>query len=122
MSNIRTIKKGVAYVAATSTALAETTKLNLPSQKGSQLITVPAGNTTGLALGSIINFPYSYPITPIVTYGWGTDGTWAVDSVFNLKPISCMYSTLTGSQLRFSLNSSAALPEKTFRVSYEVSL
>lgn len=122
MRNVSSIKKGVYYIHPIPTATSPLTKLELPIQRGSQLITVPAGNTNGRALGSVVSFPYAYPVAPAVTYGLGTDGTWTVDSVFDLKSISCMYSTLTGTQLRFSLNGSAALPEKTFKVSWQASL
>lgn len=120
--NVKTIKKGIAYVAATTTVLAPTTKLNLPVQKGSQLIAVTAGNVSGVNLGSVITLPYSYPVAPSVIATTGTDGTWNVDSTFNLKPVTAMLSINTAAQLRFALVSPTALPEKIFKVSYQVGL
>ena len=120
MSNIRSNQKGVYYVHPTTTVTAETTKLSLPSQYGSQLITT-AGEATGRVVGAAISLPYLYPVAPRVLTSLGTDGSWTVDTVFNLKPIDVMTSVNSQSQVRFALVSPSALPaEKTFKVSYEV--
>lgn len=121
MRNINTIKKGIYYVHPTTTATAPSTKYNLPTQKGSGLITT-ASEANGIKLGSVITFPYYYPVPPSVIHSVGTDGTWTVDSTFNLKPISTVLSTNTPTQLRFALISPAALPARTFKVSYQVGL
>ncbi|WP_180023414.1 hypothetical protein [Acinetobacter sp. YH1901134] len=122
MHNIKTIKKGVAYVTVTSTILAETTKLNLPRQRGSQLIAVPPSNISGNVAGVPITLDYSYPYAPSVLHSVGTDGTWSIDSSFNLKPVHSMLSINSLTQIRFSLVSPSALPEKIFKVSFDVGI
>lgn len=122
MSNIRSKKKGVYYVHPTSTATAATTKLSLPSQYGSQLI-LASGEATGRILAPAIDLPYWYPVNPVVCASVGTDGTWAVDTAFNLKPVSVMVSANSTAQVRFAIVSPAALPTgKTFKVGYQVGI
>jgi hypothetical protein len=120
LSNVKTIKTGVAYLQPTQTATSPLSKIKLPSQSGSELITT-AGEASGNKAGAVITLPYSYPLPPSVTHSVGTDGTWTVDSSFNLKPVTTMLNTNTTSQLRFALLSPSALPSKTFKVSWTTS-
>lgn len=114
--------KGVYYVHPTTTATAASTKLNLPKQIGSQLITT-AGEATGIKHGDLITLPYYYPVPAKVIPSVGSDTTWVVDSTFNLKPVSVMYYGSRTTQVRFALVSGAALPaSKIFEVSYELGL
>lgn len=122
MLRANSITKNVYYVHPTTTATAATTKLNLPRQRGSQLITT-AGEVTGIKHGDLITLPYSYPVQASVIASVGGDGTWNVDSTFNLKPVTATpYGSMT-TQVRFALVSPAALPAaKNFKVSYEIGL
>lgn len=122
MSNIKSVKKGIYYVHPTATTTASTTKLSLPTQRGSLNIAT-AGEVTGVKQTAIFDLPYYYPVTPGVLHSLGTDGTWAVDSSFNNKPISVITSTNTPTQLRFALVSKDTLPDgKNFKISYSVGL
>lgn len=121
LSNVKTIKTGIAYLQPTQTATSPLSKIKLPSQSGIELITT-AGEASGNKVGAVITLPYSYPLPPSVTHSVGTDGTWTVDSSFNLKPVTTMLNTNTASQLRFALLSPSALPaSKTFKVSWTAS-
>lgn len=121
LSNVKTVKTGVAYLQPTQTATSPLSKIKLPSQSGSELIAT-AGEASGIKAGSVITLPYSYPLPPSVVHSCGTDGTWTVDSTFSLKPVSTMLNTNTTSQVRFALVSPSALPTaKTFKVSWTAS-
>ena len=120
MSNIRSNKTGVYYVHPTTTAKAA--KLTLPTQKGSQLILMN-GEATGKILAPAINFPYLYPITPVLIPSFGTDGTWTVDVDFNNKPIGVIISTLTTATTRLAIVSKDVLPTgKTAKLGYTVGI
>lgn len=121
LSNVKTVKTGVAYLQPTQTATSPLSKIKLPSQYGSELITT-ASEAGGIKAGAVITLPYSYPLPPSVVHSCGTDGTWSVDSTFSLKPVSTMLSINTTSQVRFALLSPSALPaSKTFKVSWTAS-
>lgn len=120
MRNISSTKKGVYYAHPIPTITSPLSRIELPTQRGSQLIAVPAGNTTGQASGEVITFDYFYPTMPVLTHSVGTDGVWQTDVTSNLKPVNSIASINTPTTARFALMSSAPLPEKTYRVSYEV--
>lgn len=120
MSNISSVKKGVYYVQPTTSAIGA--KLSLPTQRGSQLISVQSGNVSGNLLGAVINLDYYYPVIAGVLHSVGTDGTWTYDSSFNLKPVTSGCSTNSATQLRFAVQSPSALPEKTFKISYSIGI
>lgn len=121
LSNVKTIKTEIAYLHATATTTSPLSKIKLPSQSGSELITT-AGEANGVKAGQLISFPYFYPLPPTVTHSVGTDGTWVVDSAFNLKPVGSMLSTNDYYRIRLAIVSPSALPAaKTFKVSWTAS-
>lgn len=121
LSNVKTVKTGVAYLHVTATATSPLSKINLPSQSGSELI-LANGEANGLKAGALISFPYFYPLPPSVTHSVGTDGTWVVDSAFNLKPVGSMLSINDYYRIQLAIVSPSALPaSKTFKVSWTAS-
>lgn len=122
MRDVKTVKKGVYYVHPTATAIAPTTKLNLPIQKGSTTISA-SGNTTGFILGSTVTLDYSYPIPPSVVHSVGTDGTWNPDGAnYGMKPVTSMLHTNSNSAVRFALTCPAAIPNNSYKISYNVGM